>query len=89
MVEFEIFDLILLFKKILGLFKSAKTKNLLLPNVICGEQEVKELKHNSLLQIYLLIAVVALGALFTYLKNTGNATKKATQIRYSIPLMCV
>ena len=26
-------------------------------------------------------------SLFTYLKNTGKATKKATQIRYSTPLM--
>jgi len=34
-------------------------------------------------------AATLAGALFTYLKKTGKATKKATQIRYSIPLICV
>ena len=30
---------------------------------------------------------VAFGALLTYLKKTGKATKKATQIKYSIPFI--
>ncbi len=34
------------------------------------------------------LTVTLASSLFTYLKNTGKATKKATQIRYSIPLMC-
>ena len=34
------------------------------------------------------LTVTLVASLFTYLKNTGKATKKATQIRYSIPLMC-
>ena len=37
--------------------------------------------------LYLLTDTVRF-SLLTYLKKTGKATKKATQIRYSIPLMC-
>ena len=33
------------------------------------------------------LTVTLVCSLFTYLKNTGKATKKATQIRYSTPLM--
>ena len=37
--------------------------------------------------LYLLTDTVRF-SLLTYLKKTGKATKKATQIRYSTPLIC-
>ncbi len=39
--------------------------------------------------IFYFFTATFLGVLLTYLKNTGNATKKATHIRYSIPLIWV
>lgn len=33
--------------------------------------------------------VLMVAGLLRYLKNIGNATKNATQIRYSMPFICV
>ena len=63
-------------------------KNLLSDENTFDKQEVEGEKIFYGYSGYLFALTVA-GALFTYLKNTGKATKKATQSRYSIPLMWV